>query len=187
MVVEPLHGQSTVYSRQLRVILCVFNRDRQTTCSSHHGLDIRLGHDVSHGGSARAVPDPIRERNRLRAPHAGVDGRVRARRRGARHPGDHRRRRRRRSPARHGRLAHGAAGARRAGAERVAAGTRLAAVDRADAGRRAGRHARDRQTRRDQRRAARRRHSGPTRPELRERLREFRAEQSAKVRQDALP
>ena len=49
---------------------------------------------------------PVREASRVGAPHAGVDGRVRAGRRGARHRGDHRRRRRRRAPAGHGRRAH---------------------------------------------------------------------------------
>ena len=92
-----------------------------------------------------------RAARRVGPPHAGLDGRVRQRRRGARRRGDHRRRRRRRPPAGHGGRAHGGAGAGRAGAERRAAGARLAALDRADARRRARGHARDRQGRRDQR------------------------------------
>ena len=95
-----------------------------------------------------------REAHRLGAPHAGLDGRVRHGRRGARHRSDRRRRRRRGASAGHGGGAYGAAGAGRAGAERGAPGARFAAVDRADAGRRAGRHAGDRQAWRDERGAA---------------------------------
>ncbi len=93
-----------------------------------------------------------------RTPH--VDGRVRARRRGARSRGDHRRSRRRGSSARHDRRAHGAAGARRAGSERRAQWARFAPLDRADAGRRSGRDAGYRQGRRNQRGLTRRRDPG---------------------------
>ena len=70
----------------------------------------------------------------------------------------------------------------------VAAGPRLAAVDRADA-RRACRSARWRSASpaRSMRACWRWASWRLTRPELRERLRQFRAEQTAKVRQDALP
>ena len=108
--------------------------------------------------------------------------RVRQRRRGARARGDHRRGGRGRAPAGHGGRPDAAAGARRAGREPRAQGPRLAALDRADARRRAGRHAGHRQGRGDQRGPAGRPPSlGHSRPELREKLREFREEQTRRV------
>src|SRR5471030_1328184 len=94
---------------------------------------------------------------RVRAPDAGVDGRIRVDRRGPRAAGDHRGRGRRGTPARHGGVADGAAGDRRPRAERRAQRPRLAAIDRADAERRAGGDGRDRAVGRRQRRPARRR------------------------------
>ena len=116
-----------------------------------------------------------------------LDGRIRARRRGARPRGDHRRRGRRGASAGHDGGAYGAAGARRAGSERRAQWHRFAPLHRADAGRHSRRDARDRQGRRNQRGLLAVAILATSRPELREKLRAFREEQTAKVREDRLP
>ena len=102
---------------------------------------------------------PPRNARRLRPPHAGLALRIRIYRRTTRPRSLDRRRGRRRPSPRHDRDQNSAAGARSTGRIQSAKRTGLAALHRANAGRHPRRHARHRQSRRDQFRFARRGHS----------------------------
>ena len=148
---------------------------------SDHGQHDRLSvprAGVQPAGRARR---PLRGAGGLRAPHAGLDVRVRGHGGGARAPGDHRRRGRRGAPARHGRREDPACPVLGVPVPAtVLNGRRRAPVDRPDAQGRARRHAGHRQAGRANAGAARRRRSSACRrPEVRERLRAWRAARTA--------
>ena len=153
----------------------------------HHGKQVGLGDDAPRRRHADAPRRPPRVRHRVGPPHAGMDGRVRRRGRGARTRGDHRRGGRGGAPAGDGRGPHAPARARGARRDPRAQGSRLAAVDRPDARRRSRGHAGHRGRRRDQRGPPRRGHRLRAAPAIRAALREFREEQTRRVRQDSLP
>ena len=125
--------------------------------------------------------DCLRQAHRFRPPHARPAVCLCQGRQGGRLQGHHCRRRRRRASAGHGGGADGTAGIRRARRIQGAVGRRFALLHRADAGRHSRRHAGDRQGRRDQRRAARRKRAGAERSRTRTRLAAWRKQQTDAV------
>src|SRR6185503_5622668 len=129
----------------------------------HHGKPVRLAdHEACRRYAGRARRR-LRAVDRVGASDAGPAVQVRKIRAQAGLQGGDRGCGRGRSPARHDRLAHVAAGIRRPDEYPRPRRQGQSPVDPADAGRHSRGHARDRQARRDQCRAARRRRSGALR------------------------